>query len=318
LSREPLIFDVRRGSTEDGPGIRSVVFFKGCNLRCPWCHNPESMDPSQEIAFFPQGCIACGACEEACPSFACRLGNPLRIDRALCARCGACVDACPSNALRRAGRTYLRRDIIDILLRDAAFYGASGGGVTFSGGEPTLHMEYAADLFAHLKKRGIHTAIETNGLFPWKAFQRTILPRVDLIMMDVKLADPEKHREYTGASNDLIMENLGRLARERPSALLPRVPLIPGFTATAENLAALGSLFHRLGIERWALLPYHPTWFHKATAVGRTIDPRLSARAPTPEEKAGWSRLLTIGRLHRDVPIGKAVLGETKPLKQHC
>jgi len=245
----------------------------------------------QEIAFFPQGCIACGACEEACPFSACTLGNPQRIDRAACARCGACVDACPSNALRRVGRTYLREEILAILLRDVAFYKASGGGVTFSGGEPTLHMEYAADLLAQLKKRGIHTAIETNGLFLWEAFQRTILPMVDLIMMDVKLIDPEKHREYTGASNDLIMENLGRLARERTSTLLPRVPLIPGFTSTADNLGAIRSLFGRLKIERYALLAYHPTWFHKATAIGRTIDPRLSTRVPTREERNGWSRL---------------------------
>ena len=291
MGRGPLIFDVRRGSIEDGPGIRSVVFFKGCNLHCPWCHNPESIDPMQEIAFFPQGCIACGACEEACPFSACTLGNPQRIDRAACARCGACVDACPSNALRRVGRTYLREEILAILLRDVAFYKASGGGVTFSGGEPTLHMEYAADLLAQLKKRGIHTAIETNGLFLWEAFQRTILPRVDLIMMDVKLIDPEKHREYTGASNDLIIENLGRLARERTSTLLPRVPLIPGFTSTADNLGAIRSLLGRLGIERHALLAYHPTWFHKATAISRAIDPRLSTRVPTREERNGWSRL---------------------------
>jgi len=291
LGRGPLIFDVRRGSIEDGPGIRSVVFFKGCNLHCPWCHNPESIDPMQEIAFFPQGCGACGACEEACPFSACTPGNPQRIDRAACARCGACVDACPSNALRRVGRTYLREEILAILLRDVAFYKASGGGVTFSGGEPTLHMEYAADLLAQLKKRGIHTAIETNGLFLWEAFRRTILPRVDLIMMDVKLIDPEKHREYTGASNDLIIENLGRLARERTSTLLPRVPLIPGFTAIADNLGAIRSLLGRLGIERHALLAYHPTWFHKATAISRAIDPRLSTRVPTREERNGWSRL---------------------------
>lgn len=292
MDRKPLIFDVRRGSTEDGPGIRTTVFFKGCNLRCAWCHNPESIDPEEEIGFSPRGCVACGECERACACGACSLDNPQRIDRALCTRCGACVDACPGEALRRIGRHYPVEELVGTFLRDAPLYRASGGGVTLSGGEPTVHMEYTADLLARLKALGVSTAIETNGLFQWEEFRDMLLPHVDLIMMDVKVADPEKHQEYTGTSNDQILENLRRLALERPGLLLPRVPLIPGFSATEENLVAVGSLLRSFGIERYSLLEYNPTWFHKASAVGMMIDPRLPACAPSREEMAGWSRLI--------------------------
>jgi pyruvate formate lyase activating enzyme len=284
----PLIFNVRRGSTEDGPGIRTTVFFKGCNLRCLWCHNPESVDTREEIGFYSQACVACGDCERACPESACRLDNPSRIDRAICARCGACADACPAKALSRVGHFYPPDELIDLLVRDVPFYRASGGGVTLSGGEPTLHMEYAGDILRRLKEQGIHTAIETNGFFPWDRFSDAILPNVDLIMMDVKLADLEKHREYTGESNGVIVENLRRIAREYPSLLLPRVPLVPGFTATTENLVAIGSLFRTLGLARYVLLPYNPTWFHKAAAVGKPVDTRLSARMPSLGESTAW------------------------------
>lgn len=284
----PLIFDVRRGSTEDGPGIRTTVFFKGCTLNCRWCHNPESIDARQEIGFYPQACIGCGECQKVCPASACHLDTESRIDRTMCTRCGACADACPAKALRKIGRAYPPEELMDLLLRDMPLYRASGGGITLSGGEPMLHMEYAAEILRALKERRINTAIETNGLFPWGGFATMILPNIDLIMMDVKLADPEEHRQYTGASNAVILGNLRRLASEHSSLLQVRVPLVPGFTTSDENLGAIASLLSGLGIERSMLLPYNPTWFHKAAAIGRQVDPMLSPQMPSAEGSAAW------------------------------
>jgi pyruvate formate lyase activating enzyme len=303
----PLIFDVRRGSTEDGPGIRTAAFFKGCNLRCAWCHNPESIDPDEEIGFFARHCIACGDCENVCPEAACRVENPVRIERRLCTRCGACADACPAKALRRIGRSYPVEELMERLLMDAPFYHASRGGVTLSGGEPTLCMEYAGDILQRLQEHAVHTAIETNGFFAWDEFRETILPYVDLIMMDVKMIDPSKHHDFTGASNEVIIENLRRLAGEHRSRLLARVPLIPGFTAETENLEGIAALFRSLGLERYALLPYNPTWFHKAAAIGRSIGPRLSTRMLTRDKLERCEACFSGNKEAAPLPHGKGI-----------
>ena len=306
----PLIFDVRRGSTEDGPGIRTAVFFKGCNLGCAWCHNPESIDPGEEIGFFAQHCIACGDCEKVCPEAACRVDNPGRIERRLCTRCGACADACPAKALRRIGRSYPVEELMELLLMDAPFYHASRGGVTLSGGEPTLCMEYAGDILQRLQEHAVHTAIETNGFFAWDEFRETILPYVDLVMMDVKVIDPLKHPAFTGASNaahELIIENLRRLAGEYRSRLLARVPLIPGFTAETGNLEGIAALLRSLGLERYALLPYNPTWFHKAAAIGRSTDPRLSTRMLTRDKLERCKACFPGNKVPASLPQGKGI-----------
>jgi pyruvate formate lyase activating enzyme len=199
---------------------------------------------------------------------------------------------------------------MELLLMDAPFYRVSGGGVTLSGGEPTLHMEYAGEVLRRLHESAVHTAIETNGLFAWDRFRDIILPYIDLIMMDVKLVDPLKHGTHTGASdaaNELIIENLRRLVREYPSRLLPRVPLIPEFTATADNLGDIAELFRSLGITRYALLPYNPTWFHKAAAIGRPIDPRLSTRMLTRDEVSACRACFADRRLSASAPHEKGM-----------
>ena len=284
----PLVVDIKRGAVDDGPGIRTVVFFKGCNLSCQWCHNPESIDPGREIGFYPRECIACGDCEKACVRAACRLENPARIERSVCNRCGLCADACSAHALRSIGQYYSPDVLAHLLEKDLPLYRASGGGVTLSGGEATIHMDYLGAILRQLKTRSMHIVLQTNGFFSWPRFEKSILPYIDLVMMDVKLADPVSHREHTGASNETILDNLHRMAKDHPSRLLPRIPLIPGFTATIGNLEGLGSLFARLHIENHVFLPYNPTWFDKARAIGKGIEGALPSQIPSKADALSW------------------------------
>lgn len=284
--RAPLVFDIARHTLDDGPGIRTTVFFKGCPLSCVWCHNPESIDPELEIGFYAADCIDCGDCTTACPSGAARRDLPRRIDRSLCRRCGTCVDACPGRGLRRIGRHYETDTLLDILLRDSVYYQTSGGGVTLSGGEPTLSLDYAADLLRKLKSQGIHTAIETNGFFEWSRFKAEMLDYLDLILFDVKLADPGLHVRYTGRGNDVILENLARVVAERPWDVIARVPLVPGITATEDNLRAISGLLRELGVTRCRLLPYNPLGLSKRGAIGKPTAERH--RRSLAEDELAW------------------------------
>jgi pyruvate formate lyase activating enzyme len=184
------------------------------------------------------------------------------------------------------GRYYDIDELLEIILRDRKFYEVSGGGVTLSGGEPTLFLDYCAAILGTLKKLGQHTALQTNGFFPWSAFREHLLPLVDLVMIDVKVADEEVHREYTGRDNTPVWANLEALLREKPGATWPRIPLIPGFTATRGNLTALSRRLQELGVKKCSLLPYNPTWIHKAASIGKPVDARLSPHLMTPEELA--------------------------------
>jgi pyruvate formate lyase activating enzyme len=281
---QPLILDIKRHSLEDGPGIRTTVFFKGCNLHCPWCHNPDAIDSRPELSFYPRDCIGCGDCVAVCPLNALRLETSLLIDREGCNRCGGCAMVCPSEALRLRGRHYDVEELLEILLRDHTFYAVSGGGITLSGGEPTMFLDYCAAILKPLKDLGLHTSLQTNGIFVWPHFREKLLPLIDLVMLDVKLADGKTHREYTGQDNGPVWANLEALFLEKPQGVLPRVPLIPGFTASRENLEAISHRFRQLGVRKCALLPYNPTWFHKAASIGKSIDARLSAHLMSPEE----------------------------------
>ena len=290
---QPLILDLKRHGLEDGPGIRTTVFFKGCNLHCLWCHNPDAIDPNPEIAFYPRDCIGCGDCVEVCPVGACRLEAQVIIDREVCHRCGDCAEVCPSGALRLLGRHYDVEELLEIILRDRMYYVVSGGGVTLSGGESTLFLDYCTAVLCQLKELGLHTTLQTNGMFVWSEFRERVLPVADLIMLDLKMADGGMHREYTGWDNALAWANLEALLREKPGVALPRIPLIPGFTATRENLEAISHRFRDLGVRKCSLLPYNPTWFHKAAALGKPIDPRLSSHLMTPEELAACREIFS-------------------------
>ncbi len=239
---DPLIVVVQRHSLEDGPGIRSVVFFKGCPLRCVFCHNPEAQSPEAEVAYSAGRCIDCGECARACPRGAIDHELPGRIRRDLCARCGRCAEACPGGGLEVVGRRYAPEQLAGILLRDRAFYRHSGGGVTLSGGECTMYPDYLERLLRALKRNGIHVAVQTSGLFDYRLFEQKILPHLDLVYYDLKIADSDAHERLLGAPNHLILDNLRRLVASRAAAVRPTIPIVPGITATRRNLAAIVEL----------------------------------------------------------------------------
>ena len=264
----PLIVDIKTGSTEDGPGIRSTVFFKGCPLHCTWCQNPEAMDPQVEIGFYPQCCIGCFDCAEVCPEAAILKREDQRIDRSRCTRCGKCADVCPGKAIRRIGKYYEMDELLECLLRDRVFYDVSGGGVTLSGGEPTLWPEYAGDLLRRLKQDGIRTALQTCGYFDYYAFKEEMLPWLDLIMYDLKLINGEDHLRWTGLDNQRILDNFTHLLNA-PVEMIPRIPLIPGFTTSEENLQGISSFLKDNRIRRCSLLPYNPLGLSKWENLGK-------------------------------------------------
>lgn len=265
----PLVTDLRRGSLDDGPGIRSVVFFKGCPLRCAWCQNPESLSPNPELQQNAGSCLGCRACEPACSR---GIARPAAAEaqpharRAACDACSACVDACPSAARRIVGTWVPMPELFERLMRDAVFYRRSGGGVTLSGGEPTLYTEEVGWLAARLRAAEVHVLVETCGHFEWERFAEHLLPQVATIYFDLKLADSDEHARWVGPENHLIHANLCRLVAAGSPDLLVRIPLVPGVTDTTENLTALARLVTEAGLERVALLPYNPLWLSKRRA----------------------------------------------------
>lgn len=271
----PLICDIHRFALDDGPGIRTTVFLKGCPLSCVWCHNPEAMQVEREVAWYPDRCIRCGACKAICPAAAISDNPALQIDRSRCTACGSCDESCPAMAIRMIGREYPLDELLELILRDRQFFDASGGGVTFSGGEPTLWMQYLGAALKALKSEAIHTAIQTCGMFDYDGFARNVLPFTDLIMFDIKFIAAAEHKRYTGQANSAILENFRRLTREAASKVLPRVPLVPGITATLGNLLEIASFLADLGYLRCDLLPYNPAGMEKRRAIGMELPPNL-------------------------------------------
>jgi pyruvate formate lyase activating enzyme len=284
--RTPLVVEVKRHSLEDGPGIRSVVFFKGCPLRCVFCHSPETQAVGPEIAFSARRCIGCGACEAACPHGAVGMETPGRVWRERCQRCRACAEACPTSALQVVGVNREVEELVEELMRDESYYRASGGGVTLSGGECTMHAGFVGRLARLLKARGVHVALQTCGVFRWGSFERALLPFVDLVYFDVKIANPEAHWRATGRSNLGLLENLRSLLAvtrsNRRFEVVPTIPLVPGVT-DGDNLHEVGVLLRELGVGRARLLPYNPLGLSMYERLGRE-PPALSRRLMRPDE----------------------------------
>ena len=254
------VFDVQKFSTIDGPGIRTTVFFKGCNLRCRWCHNPESQQAQPEFLFRKSKCTGCGACLRHC-----------HLELKTCDLCGACTVYCPVHAREIAGRTCTVDERLGEILADKAFYAASGGGVTFSGGECLLQADFLAELARKCKESGVHVAVDTAGCVPWENIEK-LIPFADLFLFDVKAADEELHKNGTGVSNKIILENLRRLSAESECEIIVRVPVIGGYNDSEAEMAAIAALLAPLRIKAVELLPYHAMGNGKYEALGRTAE----------------------------------------------
>jgi pyruvate formate lyase activating enzyme len=287
---QALIFQVQRFSLHDGPGIRTTVFFKGCPLRCRWCHNPEGQRPDPEIMVHPERCLACGACREACPNANGQAAAGGKGgDRSACRACGACVRACPAGARTLQGRWRETGGLFEEILRDRVFYEESQGGVTFSGGEPLAQGEALIALLRLCREAGVHTAVDTCGLAP-RGDLLAVAGLAGLFLFDLKLAGPEAHREHTGEGNGAILENLEALIRAGARVRL-RIPVVPAVNDNRAEMEALARLAaRRAGIEEVELLPYHPTGAGKFARLGRAYE-LSGAEAPAGPRMEEWAEI---------------------------
>ncbi len=275
-----IVTNIQRFSIHDGPGIRTTVFLKGCNLRCFWCHNPETLEPRPELQLYFSRCIACGACFVRCPHGAHAMDNGQRVFyRDLCQGCGLCAETCYAEALVIAGEEKTTDEVVEEVLRDRPFYETSNGGVTLSGGEPLLQRDFSYAILERCREQGVHTAIETAANFPWERIA-SILPVTDLVMMDIKLLDSEKHRECTGVSNERILANAVRLGQQA-QPLIVRTPVVPGVNDTSEEIAAIAEFVAELpNLLYYELLPFHPMASGKYDSLDKPYRARDLKRPP--------------------------------------
>lgn len=278
-----LITEIQRFSLNDGPGIRTTIFLKGCNLHCAWCHNPETVREAKELMFYPANCIGCGHCVPVCRTGARSFAEGvLRFDRSLCVNCGACAEACFPGALEMAGRSVSVAEVMDEIVQDRAYYADSGGGVTLSGGEVFCQAEFASALIDACRELEIPVAAETNLNWHFETI-RPILEKLDLIMFDVKLFDSSGHKLWTGLGNTVLLENARRLD-ELDIPLIARTPLIPGATDSVENIRKIaGFLADFRNLRCYELLNFNPLGESKYRAL-EMKNSFLSARPLKPED----------------------------------
>ena len=260
------VLDIQRMSTEDGPGLRTTVFLKGCPLNCAWCHNPESISPKSHVEWIGVRCIGCRTCVAVCPQQGIRLDAQGVHTAEACTACGACARECPTGALELKGREYSVEELFAAVMKDRAYWGRDGG-VTLSGGEATLQWREAAELLAKFRGAGVHTAVDTCGLARREVFD-ALMPVTDLFLYDLKLADAEEHRRFTGQPNGLILQNFEYLVAAG-ARLWVRTPIIPGATDSDENIAALARIVGNR-VERWELCAFNNLCADKYERLGLT------------------------------------------------
>jgi len=270
------VFNIQHYSVHDGPGIRTIVFLKGCPLRCQWCSNPESQLPHPELGYNPNKCIGiskCLRCAEACVYGAVKQdqeeNDKIAIDRELCKECLVCTEVCPAKALEVFGKQTSIDEIIQAVEKDSAFYARSGGGLTFSGGEPLMQSEFITEVLKVARRRRINTTIETCGYAEWSQFAN-VCQHLNSLIMDIKCIDEEKHKKFTNASNELILANFQKLVEEFPNLpILVRTPVIPGFNNSEEDIQAIVEFIKGRPNVRYELLPYHRLGQQKYNYLGK-------------------------------------------------
>jgi len=265
-----IVFDVQNYAIYDGPGIRTIIFLKGCPLKCEWCQNPESQKLNPQISYFKEKCQLCEICVNACPNNALQLLNDeIKRDKALCITCGICSEKCPNQVMEIVGRNISVEEILEIVLKDKPFYDNSGGGATISGGEPTMQINFLLDLLKALKKQGIHTAIETCGYFNEDLISE-LVKYVDLFLFDIKLIDNEKHKEFTGVFNEKILTNFSKIfSKVGSERIITRIPLIPGVNTDESSIQQIISFLHEISYNgQIHLMPYNKLTKTKYQKVG--------------------------------------------------
>ena len=290
------IFDIKRFATGDGPGIRALVFLKGCPLACAWCANPESQHAETEILFYRDRCVGCGRCVAVCPTGAIGLDPAvgLTTDLAKCTACGRCVDACLHGAREKVGEDRSVDEVMELLGRDRRYYENSGGGVTLTGGEPLFQPQFSAALLGACKQEGLHTALETSGFADWEAME-LVLEHVDLLYYDLKHPESRAHQAGTGQSNVPVLRNLARIREAFSGDLIVRIPYVPGFNDDPDVQRKMIETASRVReIRRVEILPYHRLGLTKYAALGRTC----AVADLAPVDKGSLGGLRDLGRRH--------------------